>query len=273
MRTRRLVIALVIAVAISGIFTLWISRRIGKIGVSQAGTLHYVAAARSIEAGQVLKSEDLKEISWPDSDPLSGAFNQSSDVVGRTALYPISPGAPIQDAQLAAAGSGMGLSAEIPHGMRALSLRSDEIVGVAGFLFPGTHVDVLVTYIAQNSPAPVTSIVLQDVEVLAVGQRMEPDPKGKALPVGVVTVLVSPGDAEKAVLASAQGKVQFVLRNSSDAMRITTPPVQMAELGQQTAPQEPAVKVRNVQPAAPPRAEKYSVEVVAGDKTTTETFQ
>jgi pilus assembly protein CpaB len=272
MRMRRLVLALVIAVAISGVFTLWVSRKIGKIGVSQGGSLRYVAAAHLIEAGQVLKSEDLKEISWPNSDPLDGVYDHLSDVIGRTALYPLSPGEPIQDDQLAAAGSGMGLSAEIPHGMRALSLRSDEIVGVAGFLFPGTHVDVLVTYVSQNSPAPVTSIVLQDVEVLAVGQRMEPDPKGKPLPVGVVTLLVSPGDAEKAVLASAQGKVQFVLRNSSDAAQVSTPSVQMAELGQASV-KESAVKAKNAMPSAGAPTETYSVQIVAGDKTTTENFR
>jgi pilus assembly protein CpaB len=272
MRTRRLVLALAIAVAISGVFTLWISRKIGKIRANQVETRSYVAAAHQIEAGQVLKSDDLKTVNWPESDPLDGAHNQPGDVIGRTALYPISAGAPIQDEQLAAAGSGIGLSAEIPHGMRALSLRSDEIVGVAGFLFPGTHVDVLVTYIAQNSPAPVTSIVLQDVEVLAVGQRMEPDPKGKPLPVGVVTLLVSPGDAEKAVLASAQGKVQFVLRNSSDAAQVLTSPAQMGELGQASA-KVPAARVKSVQPSGEAPVEHYSVEVVAGDKTTTETFK
>ena len=272
MRIRRLILALSLSVIISGIFTLWISRKIDKERVRRVSDFQYVAAARQIEVGQVLKNDDLKQLKWPGTDPLPGAFNHPNEVIGRTVLYPLAPGEPIQDDQLAAAGSGMGLGAEIPHGMRALSLRSDEIVGVAGFLFPGTHVDVLVTYISEKSPSPITSIVLQNVEVLAVGQKMDPDPKGKPLPVGVVTVLVSPEDAEKAVLASAQGKVQFVLRNSSDTARVTAPPVQMAELGHSSATESP-VKAKNIQPKALASPEKYSVEVVAGDKTTTETFQ
>ena len=271
MRTRRLTLALVIAVTISGIFTLWISRKIGKAGTTPVGSRQYLAAARQIDAGQVLKSEDLKPISWPDAVPLSGAFSRADEVIGRAALFPLAAGEPIQDAQLAAAGSGIGLSAEIPHGMRALSLRSDEIVGVAGFLFPGTHVDVLVTYTAQNAPTPETSIVLQNVEVLAAGQKTEPDPKGKPMPVSVVTVLVSPGDAEKAVLASAQGKIQFVLRNSSDTAQVAALPAQMAGFGQPSAngTEGRARVAKSIAPAAP---DKYSVEMVAGDKTTTETF-
>ena len=134
------------------------------------------------------------------------------------------------------------------------------------------RVDVVVTYTDEHSPAPISAIVLQNVQVLAVGQKMQPDPRGKPEPVGVVTLLVSPEDAEKAVLASAQGKVQFVLRNNLDTKQLAVRPLQMTELGQQ-AVAKPAPRVTKLQRALAPEPKKYSVEVVAGDKATTETFQ
>ncbi len=106
---------------------------------------------------------------------------------------------------LAAPGSGIGLTVKIPEGMRATSVKSDEIVGVAGFLFPGSHVDVLVTFRSDRFPTPATQIVLQDVEVLTVGQKLEPDPQGKPENVSVVTLLLTPEDSQKLVLASTPG--------------------------------------------------------------------
>lgn len=273
-KARRLMFAVVIAVAISGVLTLWLSKTMFKQSASRTKELQYIVTARKMSAGEVLKNEDLAQKNWPASVPLTGAHVQTSEVVGRILLYPLAAGEPVQDDQLAPAGSGIGLTTKIPSGLRALSLRSDEIVGVAGFLNPGVHVDVLVTYVSTTSAEPITSIVLQNVEVLAVGQKMDADPKGKPTPVGVVTLLVSPQDAEKAVLASAQGKVHFVLRNDSDSQPSNVAPVLMSELSQHESP-APRRKVEVVQkaptPAPPPT--KYSIEIVAGDSTTRETFQ
>lgn len=272
MKTRRIILALLIALAMSGALTLWVNGKLSKANTGPSGELKYIATAHAVVAGQILKSEDLAQISWPESHPLTGTFTRQSDLAGRAVLYPLASGEPVQEDQLAAPGSGVGLSAEIPAGMRALSLRSDEIVGVAGFLLPGMRVDVLVTYTAVNLPTPITSIVLQNVEILAVGQKMEPDPKGKPMPVGVVTVLVAPEDAEKAVLASTQGKIQFTLRNGVDTKQLTVRPVEISELSQHAAV-NPEPKVKATSKSAPPAPQKYSVEVVAGDKATTETFQ
>ena len=123
----------------------------------------------------------------------------------RVLLYPLAKGEPIIDRQLAAVGAGAGLTAQIPSGMRAISVRSDEVVGVAGFLLPGTHVDVLMTYHSNASPDPQTLTVLQDVVVLAAGQQIHPDPNGKPVSVNVVTLLLKPEDAEKLVLATSLG--------------------------------------------------------------------
>ena len=106
----------------------------------------YVAASEPLEAGELLKPASLQLVEWPASSPLTGGFTKIDDVAGRVVLYPLPKGEPILERQLAAAGSGAGLTANIPSGMRAISVRSDEVVGVAGFLLPGTHVDVLMTY-------------------------------------------------------------------------------------------------------------------------------
>ena len=123
--------------------------------------------------GETLVAADLKQTGWQGA-PLQGTFTRTEDVVGRTLLYPVAGGEPILDRQISAVGAGTGLSTRIPPGMRALSLKSDEVVGVAGYLLPGTHVDVLVTFHPENSQDPMTSTVLQDVQILTAGQKMQP---------------------------------------------------------------------------------------------------
>jgi pilus assembly protein CpaB len=198
---RRLTIALIAALMVSGLFTFWLSKKIAKSRPAAPVQNRYAAAAHALDAGQVLKREDISLIDWPKTIPLQGAFMKPDDVVGRAVLYPLAPGEPILDRQLSAAGSGVGLTGKIPEGMRAIALKSDEVVGVAGFLLPGTHVDVLVTLRDNTGPGPVTATALQDVEVLAAGHQYQPDPSGKPTSVDVVTLLLKPQDAEKAVLA------------------------------------------------------------------------
>ena len=206
---------------------------------------------------------------WPSSIVLSSPFTKAGDLAGRAVIYPVASSQPILESYLAAPGSGIGLTTKIPEGMRATSVKSDEIVGVAGFLFPGSHVDVLVTFRSDRLPTPETQIVLQDVEVLTVGQKLEPDPQGKPETVSVVTLLLTPEDSQKLVLASSQGGIQFVLRNGADHTMVKAVPVQMAQLsGVQAAP-APAVTRR---PRLPIN-ETYAVETILGDKRTTKSFE
>jgi pilus assembly protein CpaB len=177
-------------------------------------------------------------------------------------LYPLAQGEPILDRDLAAAGSGAGLSAKIPEGMRAISLKSDEVVGVAGFLLPGTHVDVLETNRSNGGSAATTFTVLQDVEILAAGQKIEPDPEGKATHVNVVTLLLKPEDAEKVVLASSEGVIHFVLRNGSDRTRMT-------EAAVATPVQTKPAHARAGMVA---KSQPYVVETVMGDKKVVNSF-
>ena len=109
--------------------------------------------------------------------PVTGAFTKLEEVIGRSVIYPIDEHQPILEHDVALAGSGIGLTVKIPEGMRAVSVRSNDVIGVAGFLYPGSHVDVLVTSKVENSPSPLTQTILPNVEVLTAGQKIEPIPR------------------------------------------------------------------------------------------------
>ena len=271
MNSRRVLLALLIALLLSGGVTFFISRKLSSSSTSRPTVHRYVAASRALDAGEVLKAEDLVLIDWPASVPVANAFPQAGDLAGRAVIFPVAASEPILEGYLAAPGSGIGLTTKIPEGMRATSVKSDEVVGVAGFLFPGSHVDVLVTFRSDRVPTPQTQIVLQDVEVLTVGQKLEPEPQGKPEAVSVVTLLLTPEDAQKLVLAGAQGSIQFVLRNGADHSKVKAMAVQMAQLsGAEVAPASaPAVTPRMHSPMKEP----YVVETILGDKRTSKSFE
>lgn len=271
MNSRRLLIALLLAFLLSGAITLVVSRKLTARAAAPATVQKFVAANRTLQAGDVLKPEDLTLVDWPASIKLSKPFTRDSDVVGRAVLFPLPASQPILEDYLAAPGSGIGLTTKIPEGMRATSVKSDEIVGVAGFLFPGSHVDVLVTFRPEGMAFPATQIVLQDVEVLTVGQKLEPDPQGKPETVNVVTLLLTPEDSQKLVLASSQGGVQFVLRNGADHTKVEAVPVQIAQLSGTRSPQ---VMPAGVTPRPRlPMKQTDVVETILGDKRTTKSFE
>jgi pilus assembly protein CpaB len=268
MNSRRLLLALLIALLFSGGVTFFVSRKLANRG-STSRFQQYVAAARALQPGEVLKAEDLKTIEWPASKPLAGAYARIADLSGRALIYPVAASQPVLQDFLAAPGSVIGLTTKIPEGMRATSVKSDEVLGVAGFLFPGAHVDVLVTLRDDRSPIPTTQIVLQDVEVLTVGQRLQPDPQGKPESVNVVTLLLTPQDSQKLVLASSQGGVQFVMRNGADHTRISATPMRIAQL---SGPLPAPVVVAAPRRAPLPAKQEYVVETIAGDKRATHSF-
>jgi pilus assembly protein CpaB len=271
MTARRLLGALLLALVGSGLFTFWLSQKFSKPAAPAAPKVQYVAAVHPLEPGETLQKTNLTLVDWS-GGKLDGGFAKPEDIVGRTVLYPLSPGEPIIERHLAAVGSGLGLSTKIPDGMRAISLRTDQVVGVAGFLLPGTHVDVLVTFRTPEQPDPVTSTVLQDAQVIAAGQKMQPDPEGKPTTVDVVTLLVKPNDAERVTLASAQGTVHFILRNGSDHEQVDDKPAELSQLGGTKAPAVHG-KVHKVDATPAPVANVYTVQTVAGGKQTTESFQ
>ena len=273
MNSRRLFTALFIALLLSGGVTFVISRKLLGRATPSAQLQNYIAVSRALQPGEVLKAEDLTTVPWPASHPLIGAFTKATDLVGRAVVYPLAGSQPVLQEYLAAPGSVIGLTAKIPEGMRATSVKSDEVVGVAGFLFPGSHVDVLVTFRSDRLPTPATQIVLQDVEVLTVGQKLQPDPQGKPETVNVVTLLLTPEDAQKLVLASSQGGIQFVLRNGADHTKVAAVPMQMAQLSGQPAAALPAtITPRPRLPMKDPK-DTYVVETILGDKRSTRSFE
>ncbi len=269
MNPRRLIFALAVALLLSAAVTFVISHKLGNRGAA-IQTQKLVAASHPVQSGEVLKADNLVLVDWPQSLPMQGTFTKIDEVVGRSAIYPVPSGQPLLASQLAAPGSGIGLTVKIPEGMRAVSVRSDEVVGVAGFLFPGSHVDVLVTIKSDKVPAPSTEIVLQDVEVLTAGQNTEPDPAGKPQTVNVVTLLLTPQDSQKLVLASSQGSIEFVLRNGADRGQIKSVPIQIAALAG-AVPTHKDAMVR-VAPHVPVK-EPYVVETINGDKRSTSQFE
>jgi len=272
MTARRLVLALLFALVGAGTLTFLVSRNMSKHDSPAAPKQQYVAATKPLDAGETLQKANLNLIEWSSANKLDGGFLKVEDVVGRTVLYPVSAGEPILDRQLAAPGAGLGLSGKIPAGMRAISLKTDQVVGVAGFLLPGTHVDVLVTFRTPEQPDPVTSTVLQDAEIVAAGQKTQPDPEGKATTVDVVTLLVKPNDAERVTLASQQGTVHFILRNGGDHEQTDAPPAELTQLGGTVKPVSHA-KIHKVDVPAAPVKSVYTVQTVAGGKQTSESFQ
>ena len=165
-------------------------------------------------------------------------FSDITEVANRAVITNMAENEPILAANLASSESGAGLSATIPEGMRALSVSVNDVVGVAGFVTPGTMVDVLVTgnTVNQGGGSSVTRTILENIKVLAAGQKMEQDREGKPETVPVITLLVTPEDAAKLTMASTEGKIQLALRNTVDTKSTSPAPVLQSTLFSGGAP-------------------------------------
>jgi pilus assembly protein CpaB len=171
--------------------------------------------------------------------------------------------------------AGAGLPAVIPEGMRALSVRVDDVVAVAGFVVAGTMVDVLATGDpgGTNGGDVVTRTILEDVRVLAAGQQITQDKEGKPQTVAVVTLLVNPDQADRLTLASNEGRLRLALRNTIDTKQLQPPPVFRSTVfyGQPPVTVRPASALRRSAPAKA-AVDPYTVEIIKGDKRETQTF-
>jgi pilus assembly protein CpaB len=276
MNLRRVLIALLLATVVAGGLTFLFYKRLRALNAERRVT-QIVAANADLPSGMALAAKDVILLDWPGEIPLSGTFSKVEEVIGRPLIYPLGAKEPIRKRDLGVQGSGLGLSAKIPAGMRATAVRSNEIVGVAGFLYPGSHVDVLATYNVPGNNSPLTQTVLQDVEVLTAGQTIEPDPQGKPQEVSVVTLLVSPEDSQKLQLASAQGTVQFVLRSGADQDNVNLRPTRLDQLaGAEPTPVPPATskgkgKAKKLAPPVKSAAVR-AVEVIQGTQRSTQKF-
>ena len=233
-------------------------------------TTKVVVAAADLDIGAELREDDLRIIEWPETAVPQGAIHDPKEVVGRGLIMPVIQNEPILPMKLASKEAGAGLPPLIPPGLRAVSVRVNEVIGVAGYVVPGTHVDVVVTVSpTQQYPDTTAKVILTDVQVLAAGTKIERDTEdNKPIPVTVVTLLVNPEESERLTLAANEGKIQLALRNPLDRAIPTTRGVRpMSLLG--SAPPVRQVQSRNYPPqviVAPPPPEPITVEVIRGDK-------
>lgn len=247
----------------------------GSIG-PQAG-VDVVVAAQDIPVGAKIEERDLRVVRMPQPDVPPNSFADSSRLVGRGAVLPIAQGDFVLRNKVAGEDAGSGLPSLIPRGMRAVSVRVNEVIGVAGFVQPGTRVDVLVTGTPVGGTQEQTTTVLSNVAVIAAGQRLERNAKGDAQNSPVITLLVSPDDAQRLALASAQGRIQLALRNPLDTgdqgPGTTSLGSVFGEISKPAATPAAHPKVRHVAVHTPPPQEGYSVEVYRGDKKDVTKFQ
>ena len=237
-----------------------------------------VVAAADLSLGSALKREDLSVVQFPAGKAPEGSFAKPEEIVDRGLIVPVVKHEPILGAKLAPKEAGSGLPPVIPEGMRAVSVRVNEVIGVAGYVLPGSRVDVIATASPTTSTADtISKVVLANVLTLTAGTRMEQDQKdGKPVQVTVVTLAVSPEQAERLALASTEGKIQLALRNPLDQSAPATPGIKPSGLlgGVKTpAPvqQTASNSTRRREPqavtvAAAPVASAPTVEVIKGDK-------
>lgn len=210
-------VSLIFALVVSGIFYQIAARSRGPSGPGEAPEMKdLVVAVKPLAVGSTVKPEDVKVVRVPGAQFPAGGISNVEEVIDRPVVGAILMDEPIHQGRLAARGSGLGLAPIIPEGMRAVSIRVNEVVGVAGFVLPGMRVDVLVTGRPPSSESTVTTTVLQNILVLSAGQTIEPDAQGQAINAPTVTLLVTPQQAETLTLAANEGKVQLVLRNGAD---------------------------------------------------------
>jgi pilus assembly protein CpaB len=217
-----------------------------------------VVAVKSLPTGVRLSAADVRLAPWPADIPVTGSFSDIDAVVNRALLASVVENEPLVQAKLARADAGAGLSPAIPPGMRAMAVKVNEVIGVAGFLDPGTRVDLLVTIRGREESRSRT--VVSNLQVLGAGTRSQQASardENAAPPIAaVVTLLVTPEDAERIALAQTEGQIVLVLRNPLDSQPTQTVGVRSASLF--PAPVEPAAPV-----ATPPRPRRPPAPVAA----------
>jgi pilus assembly protein CpaB len=232
-----------------------------------------VVAVNDLDVGAEIKPEDVKVIRWPKDSVPAQAMSDPKEAIGRGVITPLIQNEPLLPSKLSSKEAGPGLPPAIPPGLRALSVKVNEVIGVAGYVLPGTRVDVLATVNPSGNNGDVTSkVVLTNVQVLASGTKIERDvEKGKPVPVSVVTLLVAPEESERLTLAATEGKIQLALRNPLDKSIPSTPGIKPAGLlGFASAAKQAVVrnKVASGQKveAKVVEAPAATVEIIRGDK-------
>jgi pilus assembly protein CpaB len=282
MPRKRIYTVLMLAMTVGAVFAFSTYRYVQATperGTS-AKTTPVVVASSSLDLGAALRAEDLRTINWPSGEVPAGTFSNPQELVGRGLIQPVSQYEPLMPSKLAPVGAGAGLPPMIPDGMRALSVRVNDVIGVAGYVLPGSKVDVLVTVSPTNQSTDMTSkVILTNVTVLTAGTRIERDVEkdNKPVSVSVVTLLVDPLQSEALTLASTEGKIQLALRNPLDKTMPPTPGIRPAFLlGQSAAPRAAVAGGRvasrrsaptsTLGPTVAPPEPLPTIEIIRGDK-------
>jgi pilus assembly protein CpaB len=277
-RTTRTVVVVGIAVAVAAIASFGVYQAIRRMPVREVEvrSLYQVVAAHDMPMGTMVTKDYVKLIPWPASSPVEKGFTTIDSVLNRGLITGVVANEPLTEYKLAPLESGAGLPPSIPDGMRAVSIKVNEVIGVAGFVVPGTRVDVVVTL--RRGDESISRAVVSDVQVLTAGTRYDQQKArdGQPIPTSVVTLLVMPPDAERIALAASEGQIMLTLRNPMDRKQTDTPGMRTAGLlGQAAAP--PVVKAvegRRVAMKTPPPApvvvapvsKIYTVEAIRAAK-------
>jgi pilus assembly protein CpaB len=286
-RQKRTVVVVAVSVVMAAISAFAIFRAIQQMPSPQAQVLtaKVVVAAETIPVGTLLEERHLKTVDWPASSPVPDSVAEPKVLIARGVLVPIAPNEPVTLTKVAGPEAGGGLPPIIPAGMRAVSIRVNEVIGVAGFVVPGTRVDVVVTVNknqGEGQDETMTRTVVSNVQVLTAGSRFDQEQSrkdGKPVQTSVVTLMVLPEDGERIALAQNEGKLNLALRNPLDVQPTATPGIKLASLmkapnGQpvvdpvankvvRKAPVARAVQPVPVAPVAPP---PYRVETIRAAK-------
>ena len=280
-KQHRTLIVMCVAVVTAAIGSYGIYRAVLQMPVREVevASVPVVVAAQPLAMGTRLHANHLRVVAWPSRNPVAGAFADPKALVDRGVISPVAENEPITMSKVASLEAGAGLPPVIPEGMRAISVKVNEVVGVAGFVVPGTIVDVLVTVRATNGPTdePMTRTVVTKVQVLTAGTKFdqEKSKNGEPIPTSVVTLAVLPEDAERIALAQNEGKVTLALRNPLDINPTDTKGVKLASLMRGNNPEPVIDRVKNrvvakVPSPTPPPPPLYTVETIRAAKRTAE---
>jgi pilus assembly protein CpaB len=277
---KRLLLILLSAFLVASACSFLVYRLVAKSihATAPRDTKRVVVAATDIKLGSILRDVDLTTAEISGNIP-KGAITNPKDAIGRGVISSLSQNEPILESRLAAAGAGGGLAATISPGMRACAIKVDDVVGVAGFVTPGMRVDVLISGnppgdSANSGDGTRVKTLLQNIEVLSAGTDIQKDDEGKAKPVQVVNLLVTPDQAEALSLASAQTHIQLVLRNPLDTQIGQPSGTAVANLfnGKENTPTPKPRTTPAVRPVSAPASRTYLVQVYNGSKRTDEKF-
>ncbi len=277
MKKNRMLIVMTIATLMAGIAAIGVYQAIQQLPVREVevASVEIVVASQRLPVGTRLTTDHLRVVPWPERNPVAGAVSDPSELVDRGVIVTIAENEPVTTMKVAGPEAGAGLPPIIPAGMRAISVRVNEVIGVAGFVLPGTRVDVLATVNnpdqgggGQGESGPMSRTVVSNVEVLTAGTRYDQEEalEGEARQSTVVTLAVLPEDGERIALAASNGTISLTLRNPLDVEPTETDGIRLAALMSGTGP-EPVVdpvrrRVVPARPVTPPPPPVYMVETI-----------